>query len=126
MRALTKSRLDVLKKVDKCFEAGADATGAKLKMTVEMGYDNHVPDQALAKVCRAAMHKLGSNIPVPELDLIAGATSASTGQGNISHAMPILNLEFKIESVEGRITPDFQGQRDRGKLTMQRGSLPKL
>jgi metal-dependent amidase/aminoacylase/carboxypeptidase family protein len=108
VRALTKSRLDVLKKkVDKCFEAGADATGAKLKMTVEMGYDNHVPNQALAKVCRAAMQKLGSDIPVPELDLIAGATSASTDQGNISHAMPSLNLGFKIESIEGPHNPGF-------------------
>jgi metal-dependent amidase/aminoacylase/carboxypeptidase family protein len=38
-RALTKTRLAVLKKkVEKCFEAGAEATGATLKLTPLMGY----------------------------------------------------------------------------------------
>ncbi|CAG8980631.1 hypothetical protein HYALB_00012818 [Hymenoscyphus albidus] len=108
VRALSKARLEVLKqKVDKCFEAGAGATGATLKMTILMGYDDHVPNKALGAVCRAAMNKLGEEIPTAELDLIRGATQASTDQGNLSYAMPSLSLGFQIESEEGPHNPGF-------------------
>jgi amidohydrolase len=108
VRALTKKRLSELrKKVEKCFEAGAEATGAKLKMTLVMGYDDHVPNKAMGEVCREAMNKLGGAIPTAELDLIQGATQASTDQGNISYAMPSLSLGFAIESVEGPHNPGF-------------------
>ncbi|CZR66428.1 related to amidohydrolase [Phialocephala subalpina] len=108
VRATSKKRLEVLKKkVFKCFEAGAEATGATLKMTHIMGYDDHVPNKAMGKVCRAVMNKLGSDIPEEQMDLIQGATQASTDQGNISYAMPSLSLGFKIESVEGPHNPGF-------------------
>jgi metal-dependent amidase/aminoacylase/carboxypeptidase family protein len=108
VRALTKDRLAFLrKKVEKCFEAGAEATGARLKITKIMGYDDHVPNKAMGKVCRDVINKLGSNVPTEELDLIKGATQASTDQGNISYAMPSLSLGFKIESVEGPHNPGF-------------------
>lgn len=108
VRATSKKRLEVLKKkVFKCFEAGAEATGATLKMTHIMGYDDHVPNKAMGKVCRAAMNKLGSDIPEEQIDLIQGATQASTDQGNVSYAMPSLSLGFKIESVEGPHNPGF-------------------
>ncbi|KUJ09716.1 uncharacterized protein LY89DRAFT_597626 [Mollisia scopiformis] len=108
VRATSKKRLEVLKaKVDKCFEAGAEATGAKLQMTHIMGYDDHVPNKAMGRVCRAVMNKLGSNIPTEHLDLIEGATQASTDQGNISYAMPSLSPGFRIESVEGPHNPGF-------------------
>ncbi|KAE8445978.1 hypothetical protein EG329_012617 [Mollisiaceae sp. DMI_Dod_QoI] len=108
VRAKSKKRLEVLKKkVDKCFEAGAEATGAKLKMTHIMGYDDHVPNKGMGKVCRAVMNRLGSNIPTEQFDLIEGATQASTDQGNISYAMPSVSLSFKIDSVEGPHNPGF-------------------
>ncbi len=107
-RALSKQRLAVLrKKVNKCFEAGAEATGATLKITEIMGYDDHVQNKALGKISRAAMNALGSDIPPPEADLIRGATQASTDQGNISYAMPSISLGFMIESVEGPHNPGF-------------------
>lgn len=108
VRALSKKRLAVLrKKVEKCFEAGAEATGATLKITQIMGYDDHVPNLALGKVCREVMNKLGGDIPEAEMDLIKGATQASTDQGNISYAMPSLSLGFEIKSVEGPHNPGF-------------------
>ncbi|KAG4444122.1 hypothetical protein IFR05_000351 [Cadophora sp. M221] len=107
-RALSKQRLKVLrKKVNKCFEAGAEATGATLKITEIMGYDDHVPNKALCKISSQVMNALGSDIPSPAMDLIRGATQASTDQGNISHAMPSVSLGFKIESVEGPHNPGF-------------------
>lgn len=108
VRATTKARLKVLKeKVEKCFQAGADATGATLKMAQGTGYDDCVPNKALGKVARAAMNKLGCQIPEAELDLIRGATQASSDQGNISYAMPSLNLSFQIQSEEGPHNPRF-------------------
>ncbi|KAL2061118.1 hypothetical protein VTL71DRAFT_7391 [Oculimacula yallundae] len=107
-RALSKQRLEVLrKKVNKCFEAGAEATGATLKMTEIMGYDDHVPNRSLAKISKQVMNSLGSDIPSPDEDILRGATHASTDQGNISYAMPSVSLGFKIDSVEGPHNPGF-------------------
>jgi amidohydrolase len=108
VRATTKKRLAVLqKKVDKCFAAGAEATGAELKLTPIMGYDDVVPNKVLGKLCRKAFNDLGGDILPPELDIIHGATLASSDEGNVSYAMPSLNLGFRIESEEGPHNPGF-------------------
>ena len=108
VRATTKKRLAVLReKVKKCFAAGAEATGAKLEITPIMGYDDVVPNKVLGKVCRKAFNDLGGDILPPELDIIYGATQASSDEGNVSYAMPSLSLGFKIESVEGPHNPGF-------------------
>ncbi|TVY91248.1 Peptidase M20 domain-containing protein, partial [Lachnellula willkommii] len=108
VRATSKKRLGVLReKVGKCFEAGAQASGAELKITPVMAYDDHVPNKVLGGVCRTAFNALGGEIPTAELDLIWGASQASTDQGNISYAMPSLSLGFKIESEDGPHNPGF-------------------
>ena len=108
VRATTKKRLSVLKeKVDKCFAAGAEATGAKLTLTLIMEYDDIVPNKVLGKLCRKAFNALGGDILPPELDIIRGATLASSDEGNVSHAMPSLLLGFHIESEEGPHNPEF-------------------
>ena len=116
VRARSKKRLEVLReKVVKCFEAGAQASGAKLEMKTLMGYDDHVPNKVLGGVCRTAFNQLGGDIPTAELDLIRGATQASSDQGNISYAMPSLSLGFKIESEVGAHNPGFaKAARPRG------------
>ncbi len=108
VRATSKARLAVLKKkVFKCFEAGAEATGARLDIEEAIGYDDHVPNWTLGKVCREAMNSLECEIPEQEMDYIRGATQASTDQGNVSYAMPSLSLGFQIESKEGPHNPKF-------------------
>jgi amidohydrolase len=108
VRATGKTRLAVLReKVDKCFQAGAEATGAKLKVTELMGYDDHVPNKALGKVCRRVFNLLGGEIPGQDMDLIKGQSFASTDQGNMSYAMPSLSLSFRIVSQEGPHNPGF-------------------
>lgn len=108
VRATNKKRLGVLReKVGKCFEAGAQASGAELKITPGMAYDDHVPNKILGGVCRTAFNALGGEIPTADLDLIWGASQASTDQGNISYAMPSLSLGFKIESEVGPHNPGF-------------------
>lgn len=50
---------------------------------------------------------LGGNILPPVLDIIRGATQASTDEGNVSYAMPSLSLGLRIESEEGPHNPGF-------------------
>ena len=108
VRANTKSRLEELKKkVQKCFEAGAEATGATLKLTPVMGYDDMMPNKVLGRLCRNAFNQLGGDILPPELDFLQGGTKASSDQGNVSYAMPSIMLGFGIECEEGNHNPKF-------------------
>ena len=108
VRATGKKRLAVLReKVEKCFQAGAEATGARLKVEEMMAYDDHVPNRALGRVCRRAFNGLGGEIPGQDLDWIKGRSFASSDQGNVSWAMPSLSLGFRILSEEGPHNPGF-------------------
>ena len=116
VRASTKTRLaELKKKVVACFEAGATATGAELKLTWKMSYDDHSPNHALGRSYRRFFNELGGDILPEELDIINGATQASTDQGNISHVMPSLHSSIWIRSKDengeqlgGPHTPDFE------------------
>lgn len=109
VRANTKARREELKKkVEACFQAGAAATGATLKITFEGSYDDHVPNFTMGRSYRHWFNKLGGEIPIPELDVIAGATNASTDQGNVSYAVPSLNAGFRVPS-EGGFGPHNPG-----------------
>ncbi|KAK4541708.1 hypothetical protein LTR36_007417 [Oleoguttula mirabilis] len=116
VRSTTRARLEALKKrVYACFEAGATATGAELKLTPGGSYDNHMPNKALGRSYRHFFHRLGGEIPREDIDVIEAATTASTDQGNISYAMPSLSPNFWIRSEDkdgkqlgGPHTPDFE------------------
>ncbi|KAI1770286.1 hypothetical protein F4818DRAFT_433582 [Hypoxylon cercidicola] len=99
-RANTQERLKELKKkVDACFEAGATATGATLKMTFVQSYADHVPNRILGHSYRKYFNALSPPQPIPgndDMDEIGGRTMASTDQGDISYAMPSLNAGFAI------------------------------
>ncbi|KAI1102791.1 hypothetical protein F4804DRAFT_311946 [Jackrogersella minutella] len=99
-RANTQSRLaELKKKVDSCFEAGATATGATLRLTPVQSYADHVPNRVLGASYRKYFNSLSPPQPIPgndELGEIEGRTMASTDQGDISYAMPSLNAGFAI------------------------------
>lgn len=100
VRSTTKQRLEALKKrVDKCFEGAAVATGAKLKMTMQSRYLDHVPNVPLGRGYAKHFTALGGKLQAPEMELLTGSTQASTDQGDISHAMPSISAGFRIESV---------------------------
>ncbi|KAH0027970.1 hypothetical protein KCU78_g3790, partial [Aureobasidium melanogenum] len=115
VRSSTKDRLDALKtRVDACFEGAATATGAKLKMTPQSTYLDHVPNKALGRSYAKHFLELGGELAAPEVELLTSATQASTDQGDISHAFPSLSPGFWIKSVAedgkqggGPHTPDF-------------------
>ncbi|KAI0398367.1 hypothetical protein F5Y17DRAFT_63 [Xylariaceae sp. FL0594] len=116
VRANTQARLCELKrKVDACFEAGATATGAKLGMEHLMSYADHVPNRLLATYYRRHFNKLSSpSDQIPDnsrggVDEIVGRTTASTDQGNVSYAMPSLNVGFSIPAGPGGAGPHNPG-----------------
>lgn len=100
VRADTQERLKVLKKkADACFEAGALATSATLKMTTTQSYADHVPNKILGHVYRRYWNSLSPPNLIPENDELAeivGRTMASTDQGDISYALPSLHPGFAI------------------------------
>lgn len=116
VRSKSKARLAALiTRVLACFDAGATATGATVKITWKMSYADHVPNRVLGQAYRDSFNRLGGDIKIPELDSIDGVTQASTDQGNISYAMPSLspNVWIRSESQDGEQlggphTPGFE------------------
>lgn len=100
VRADTQARLKELKpKVDDCFAAGALASGAKLNVTPEQAYKDHVPNRALGRSYTRYFNHLHPDELIatdPEVDLARGKSQASTDQGDISYAMPSLSAGFSI------------------------------
>ncbi|KAH0367706.1 hypothetical protein KCU65_g4496, partial [Aureobasidium melanogenum] len=115
VRSSSEARLDALKqRVYACFEGAAKATGAKLKITPQSTYLDHVPNKALGRSYAKHFIELGGKLAAPEVELLISGTQASTDQGDISHAFPSLSPGFWIESVAedgkqggGPHTPDF-------------------
>jgi len=102
VRADTQARLRELReKVDGCFAAGALATGAKLTVTDEQAYADHVPNRALARsytrYFNSLVGKSDERIATDQdVDEMRGRSMASTDQGDVSYAMPSLSVGFAI------------------------------
>lgn len=124
VRASTRARLAKLRaKVDACFEAGAKATGARLKVTEGQAYADHVPNFVLGRSYTRYWNELlppgdddpdeppTSRIPVDQdKDITRGATMASTDQGDVSYEMPSLHAGFSIvpgPEGQGPHNPEF-------------------
>lgn len=131
VRADTRARLGELRaKVDACFEAGARATGARLRVTEEGAYADHVPNRVLGRGYARYWNELvprkenpyeppTSMIPLDQdADEARGVTRASTDQGNVSYEMPSLHVGFSIvpgPKRQGPHNPEFAsaaGRRD--------------
>jgi metal-dependent amidase/aminoacylase/carboxypeptidase family protein len=113
-RADTQARLAVLKKkVVACFEAGATATGATLKITPTQSYADHVPNRVMARSYTKHFNALSPPSLIPtdqDVDEIQGRSMASTDQGDISYAMPSLSPSFSVKpgpKGNGPHSPDF-------------------
>jgi metal-dependent amidase/aminoacylase/carboxypeptidase family protein len=93
VRSASRARRDALmSRVLACFDAGATATGATLKITHRNGYDDHVPNKVLGARYRKAFLALGGRIPAEAVDYATNWSSASTDQGNLSYAMPSISV----------------------------------
>ncbi|RDW82517.1 Zn-dependent exopeptidase-5 [Coleophoma cylindrospora] len=106
VRANSRARAnELVKKFKACFEAAAVATGATLKITETPGYDDQVPNWALGRSYRHYFNKLGGDIQEPHLDAVT--ISASSDEGNVSHAIPSLCPAFKLDCEVGGHNPGF-------------------
>jgi amidohydrolase len=95
VRANTAPRLEELRrKVDACFRAGAEATGARLKVTEVMTYLDHVPNRVLGASYTRYWNSLNppSRIQPDRITRV----SASTDQGDVSHVLPSLSVSFAV------------------------------
>jgi metal-dependent amidase/aminoacylase/carboxypeptidase family protein len=114
LRAASSSQLKQLQqKVEACFRAGAEATGAKLDIKVMPGYQDHIPNRVLASVLSKYWEELPGPMPDPPLPPQGQYTwiKASTDQGNLSYALPSINVSFAIPPGEARGQPhsrDFE------------------
>ncbi|KAG7106032.1 Peptidase M20 domain-containing protein 2 like [Verticillium longisporum] len=99
LRAASAARLDELRaKVEACFRAGAEATGATLALDVVPGYRDHVPNRVLAAAYARYWRAIAPPPPPPHLPPPGQLTwvKASTDQGDVSYAVPSMNVSFAI------------------------------
>ncbi|KAK4172103.1 hypothetical protein QBC36DRAFT_304751 [Triangularia setosa] len=116
IRSSSSSRLETLvDKVSACFDAGAQATGATVKIKVIKGYKDHVPNMRLAASFARHWSTLPDPYPVgPELradERKYTYVKASTDQGDISHTLPSVNVSFAIPAGPEKCGPhsaDFE------------------
>lgn len=116
-QVLAKDDIDLdswTKRVHKCFDAGAVATGAELNLTMrENPYSAMVTNDILASSWSKHFTALGGEVPDPTVDKLK-EPSASTDQGNISKRFPSIQPLFQIYNENGSVpsggphTPPFE------------------
>ncbi|KAH6392054.1 hypothetical protein HBI60_158250 [Parastagonospora nodorum] len=93
------------KRILKCFDAGALATGATLNLTMrENSYSAMLSNTLLASSFAKYFTSLGGEVPDPQLDRIK-EQGGSTDQGNISKMFPSIQPMFQIYNENGSV-PD--------------------
>ena len=98
VRAATLSELeDVRAKVERCFEAGALATGATLEITALPPYAEMRVDPDIADVYRRNAEAAGRSFP--DLPEALRRAAASTDMGNVSHAIPSIHPALGVDSL---------------------------
>ncbi len=113
IRAVSAPRLDELqRKVEACFRAGAEATGATVEIGVVKGYKDHVPNRVIARSFARYWEAMPDEHepPLPPPGPFKWV-KASTDQGNVSYTLPSMNVSFAIPPGEEGgppHTPDFE------------------
>lgn len=114
LRAASSVRLSELqRKVEACYRAAAEATGATVEIKVRPGYMDHRPNRVLATSYARCWERLPDPPPDPPLPPPGQFTwvKASTDQGNVSYVLPSMNVSFAIPpGVDGGPphSPDFE------------------
>ncbi len=98
VRAPTVEELDELRpRVERCFEAGALATGCALEITdLSPRYTDYVADQPLLRAWRANAESVGRSYAAD--DRGAAPATASTDMANVSRAVPTIHPLVGLES----------------------------
>lgn len=98
VRALTAEDLDVLRpRVERCFEAGATATGCSLEISdLSPRYTDYVPDEPLLAAWRANAEALGRSFPADDAGM--PVPIFSTDMANVSKVVPTIHPLVGLES----------------------------
>jgi amidohydrolase len=89
---------EVRARVERCFEAGAIATGARLALhEVSPVYAEVRHDPALAALYRRNAETLGRTFP--DVDTLLHRAAGSTDMGNVSQALPAIHPVIGIDSL---------------------------
>lgn len=98
VRAPTVEQLDELRpRVERCFEAGAWATGCTLEIgDLSPRYTDYVPDEELLSAWRANAESVGRSYTAD--DRGAPPATASTDMANVSRAVPTIHPLVGLES----------------------------
>jgi len=96
VRARSLERLDrICGQIERCFEAGATATGATLEIKRSAPYAQMEHDHGMVEVYRANAEALGRNFSDAARQDLSGG---STDMGNVSLAMPSIHPMIGIDS----------------------------
>ena len=83
---------EVVALVRRCFEAGALATGAELRLDEQVAYDDMRHDGTLAAIYRRHAESLGRTFKD------ATTTPYSTDMGNVSYIVPSIHADIGIDA----------------------------
>lgn len=93
VRAATRAYLaEVVPRVVQCAQAGALATRAQMKRTIDDGYAEIIPNRAMARAFAANWRAVGVEVLGPRPNERMG----STDMGDVSHAIPALHPYIAI------------------------------
>ncbi|MEW5717743.1 MAG: M20 family metallopeptidase [Chloroflexota bacterium] len=83
---------EIVQRVLQCAQAGAVATGAQFKYTVDEGYADIIPNRAIARAFAGNWRAIGVQVHEPRPNERMG----STDMGDVSHALPALHPYIEI------------------------------
>ncbi|MCI0476324.1 MAG: M20 family metallopeptidase [Anaerolineales bacterium] len=93
IRAATRAYVaEIMQRVIQCAQAGAVATGAQFKHSIDDGYLEIIPNRALARAFAENWRALGVEVHEPRPNERMG----STDMGDVSHALPALHPYIAI------------------------------
>ncbi|XP_065291731.2 xaa-Arg dipeptidase-like isoform X1 [Dermacentor albipictus] len=101
VRASTAEELaPLLRKVEACFRAAAEATGCSLDMEKRLPYMNILHNAAIAETYRKHAHAFGVSF-LDDVVKNLPPTGGGTDCGNVSHRVPAIHPVFAVPAAKG-------------------------
>ncbi|XP_075555090.1 peptidase M20 domain-containing protein 2-like [Dermacentor variabilis] len=101
VRATTAEELaQLMRKVEACFRAAADATGCSLEVEKRLPYMNVVHNAAIVETYRKHAHAFGVSF-LDDVVKNLPPTGGGTDCGNVSHRVPAIHPLFAVPAAKG-------------------------
>ncbi|XP_049526751.1 peptidase M20 domain-containing protein 2 [Dermacentor silvarum] len=96
----TEELAQLLRKVEACFRAAADATGCSLDMERRLPYMNVLHNATIAETYRKHAHAFGVSF-LDDVAKNAPTTGGATDCGNVSHRVPAIHPMLGVRADKG-------------------------